>query len=548
MTDNSQQHIVGAILVALFMVAVSVFSGFSLLESAVADKPEYHTQAETSQFLYYKNITLNSTQIPSAQTDFPILVYLASDADLATDALDSGYDIAFFNATGSQLNHEIELFNGTTGKLVAWVNVTSLVHDSDTNISMYYGDADIGSSAENKHGTWDSNYVLVMHMNGSSVSNIIDSTTNANDGATELNTPVYEQTGKAGYGVTFDGTDSIRVTDSASLDVTSDLTIEAWAYPTSQTRFYACSKWNDAGDQRSYALATDSSYKTRFRACSDGSDATDVDATSTGTFTANCWVYLTGVFDDSGNKIYAYHNATTNAGSAYANSLYSGSADVSFSGYITTGDAGGQMLTCTLDECRISKTKRSDDWILTTYNCIINSSDNGFFSIGAEQGGGGGGGSSSYSLNGLPDSKITWAGIAGNSVLCNETGDTNEWLEINMSINASQNVTGIRIFMDDLNDTDAWINASNITLYVSKDNSSYASMGAFIDGGSNITINASTWPGGAGTNPFTDGAGLTDKNTSIWCVFKLNIPAGLSTDIFYSSASDSCKVYIGHYT
>ena len=47
-----------------------------------------------------------------------------------------------------------------------------------------------------------------------------------------------------------------------------------------------------------------------------------------------------------------------------------------------------------------------------------------------------------------------------------------------------------------------------------------------------------------GADPFT-GAGLTDKNTSIYLIFKLDIPSGLSTDMFYSLDSDTWKIYIG---
>ena len=160
---------------------------------------------------------------------------------------------------------------------------------------------------------------------------------------------------------------------------------------------------------------------------------------------------------------------------------------------------------------------------------------------------GGGSGESVYTLKGLPNDYITWSGIAGATVYCNSTGDTNEWLEINMSINATDNVTEIRVFMDDLNDTDAWINASNITMYVSSDNSSYGELGTFTDGGSNLSINATNWNAGTmGADPFA-GAGLTDKNTSIFCIFKLTIPADSPTDEFYSSATDSCKIYLGHF-
>jgi len=95
-----------------------------------------------SNWDYYKQITIDSiNQVPSTQTNIPILLNF-TDADLASHALDNGSDIAFTLIDNStQLNHEIESFNGTTGALVAWVNITSLPHDSDLKINMYYGNA-----------------------------------------------------------------------------------------------------------------------------------------------------------------------------------------------------------------------------------------------------------------------------------------------------------------------------------------------------------------------------------------------------------------------
>ena len=158
-------------------------------------------------------------------------------------------------------------------------------------------------------------------------------------------------------------------------------------------------------------------------------------------------------------------------------------------------------------------------------------------------------GASSYSIKGLPNNIITFAGTAGTTVYCNSTGDTNEWLEINMSIGTEDNVTEIRVFMDNLNDSGEYTNASNITLYVSNSsNTTYYSFGSFLDGGSNITINQTTWNTYIVVdNPFNS-TGLTNTSTSIFCIFKIAIPSGTSTDIFWSAASDTYKIYLGHYT
>jgi len=154
---------------------------------------------------------------------------------------------------------------------------------------------------------------------------------------------------------------------------------------------------------------------------------------------------------------------------------------------------------------------------------------------------------STASLDGLTAGRITWSGIGGQSVWCNSSGDGTETMDINMTLNATTNITGIRVWVGDMNDTTAYINASNIELYVSSDDTNYGQMGTYTDGGSNLSINTSTWNAGSmGTNPFL-GEGLTNGTHHIYCRFLLNIPADTPTDIFYSASSDAWKVYIGYY-
>ena len=116
-----------------------------------------------------------------------------------------------------------------------------------------------------------------------------------------------------------------------------------------------------------------------------------------------------------------------------------------------------------------------------------------------------------------------------------------------MSVNATDNVTDILVNVGNLNDTDTnqWVNASNITMYVSSDNLSFGYMGTFTDGGSNLSINTSNWEVGTmGANPFTLG-GITNTTTSVYCRFNLTIPDDLETDVFLPTSSpNTYKIYI----
>lgn len=158
---------------------------------------------------------------------------------------------------------------------------------------------------------------------------------------------------------------------------------------------------------------------------------------------------------------------------------------------------------------------------------------------------------STYSLNFDLGTKIDWAGTAGTTVWSNETGNWHETMEINLSVNSTDNVTEIRVWVGDMNDSGLWLNASNISIQFSSDNITWGNatgnVTAFTDGGSNISVNTTQWTeanGAYGANPFTYG-GIINTNRSIYCRFKISIPATLSTNYYYNYSS--CRVYPGRY-
>ena len=187
-----------------------------------------------SGWSYRKSNTIDHTKVGATLTDFPVLISLTSDAGLAAYAQDNGNDIVFTASNGvTKLDHEIEQFDGNTGKLVAWVRVPSVSSLSDTVIYLYYGNPSIGSQ-QNPAGVWNSNYKGVWHFNQAAGGSgaIKDSTSNANNG-TDINSPTLGAAGKIGNAVSFDGiNDYISVADSASLNLSADFTVELWFSPT----------------------------------------------------------------------------------------------------------------------------------------------------------------------------------------------------------------------------------------------------------------------------------------------------------------------------
>jgi hypothetical protein len=80
---------------------------------------------------YQKLITIDHTKVEADLNNFPVLIHLSSDSDLASHAQEDGGDIVFTNAVNTaRYDHEIEKFVTSTGELVAWVEVDSLSKDT----------------------------------------------------------------------------------------------------------------------------------------------------------------------------------------------------------------------------------------------------------------------------------------------------------------------------------------------------------------------------------------------------------------------------------
>ncbi|MHA2294347.1 MAG: DUF2341 domain-containing protein, partial [Candidatus Hodarchaeales archaeon] len=108
------------------------------------EKNPYYDDWAYPWLQYRKSIHIDSTKISGRISDFPLLVDI-NDTDLfdSNKVQIDGSDIAFGDASGARLTHEIELFNqvgnGTHAHLVVWVKIPNLSNTKTNDIFMYYG-------------------------------------------------------------------------------------------------------------------------------------------------------------------------------------------------------------------------------------------------------------------------------------------------------------------------------------------------------------------------------------------------------------------------
>jgi len=549
---KSEKFIMVLLLSFVLLLSTSVITVVknSKFGTAKADEfKDFHfgTQ-DTSDYSYSKKITIHGTQINGTVIYFPILLNITDDTALYNHCEnDSGYDLAFYDETNNtQLPHEIEYWNWDDGNsnvdALIWVNVTALTRGTDSAIYMYYGDAD-ATNQEDPGETWGHGYEAVYHFSEGVGTAVEDSCWNHN--GTLSNSDHWTSQGMVGNCYGFDGTDDYVNLSDWSTETFNDMTTESFfkANVTQPDQYHILflRELNDNTDTVNCPNLNNNNLYDKWRT-NGATTLASVAFTDT-----NNWYEHTARRTGTSGK--GYFNGTVDAGLDivtdagtiqdlkinYIGASYSASNPANFfSGYI--------------DELRVAKRYFNDTWIKMSYWTVTNSTNGTFFTIGPEEAQGGGS-PSSYSLKGLTSGRLTWAGTAGSIVWSNTSGAGHEWLEINMSVNASQNVTDILVYLDDLNDTNMWINASNITMYcTNQSNGTYYSFGTFSDGGSNISLNQSQWETYAPAldNPFNS-SGLTSCNYSFYCVFRLEIPSGLSSDEFRTPSTATFKVYLGHY-
>jgi hypothetical protein len=318
----------------------------------VAASPVYHG------WNYSKEININHFKVEANLTDFPVLINLPSDTNLSTYAQPDGDDIVFTDAQGNKLSHEIELYESTTGHLVAWVKVPSLSCKSDTRLYLYYGN-DTSGNQQDQTGTWNSDYLMVHHMN--ETGNIVDSTIN---GLNAVNTgTTAEPNGKMNGCRYFNSnTDVYNFGNPSALNPgLSSWTISLWTKIVYEDQNYIIDKGSYSA-KLGFLLEmhNDVSYGFSYFWVGDGVDTASRYWDSS--WSDGNWHYITIVINRDSNQIDLYLDGALHNGG--------GQGDLTSIGNITTlsdfslrGGTNGRH-----DEFTISKTVRNASWIKTCYN------------------------------------------------------------------------------------------------------------------------------------------------------------------------------------
>lgn len=301
---------------------------------------------------FRKNITIPASLIQEDLIDFPLLINITSDSNLAAGAQSDGDDIVFTNEQGGKLSHGIENWTSSRGDLIAWVKA-NLSSTSNTTIYMYYGNAEV-SSQQDSTNIWDDRYVLVYHMNDTAYK---DLSGNGNDVSTDGVSSLGKQ-GTIGSGQDFDGTDYLYVSDSPTLRIQNNLTISYWVEMDDKTTVVLLSKRYAAPVYNSYLNQVGSDSKLGFylRDSTSAKGIFSPNALNTGQ-----WYHFVSTFDGTDMKMYIDGMLVSNS------SEFAGQTIIYDSTILDIGGLSGWYSNGRMDEIRISNISRTDAWINASY-------------------------------------------------------------------------------------------------------------------------------------------------------------------------------------
>lgn len=306
---------------------------------------------------YRRTITIDHTKVAGELTDFPVLIEI-TDGSLAGKAQLDGDDFVFTDENNTKLDHQIELYDGATGHLIAWVKVPHLSSATDTVLYLYYGNPNC-TSQQNPTGVWDANYKLVMHLN-EETGILYDSTINGNNGL-PYGSLVQGATGHIGGCVEFNGG---YVQLPRIFTTETQFTFSAWIYPRAGARYFI-SQYQSPYQGVFLQVYSDNRIELYVN-----------NIIVSKSITINNWYYVVATFNGTTATLYV------NEGSPVSRSA-SNPIWVSPNMYLGDRSDHVRKFYGFIDEVRASDIARSPAWILTEYNNQLNPS--AFYTIGPEE-------------------------------------------------------------------------------------------------------------------------------------------------------------------
>lgn len=325
------------------------------ITSAVVENPllAIYPPIADDTFQSFKFYQINKNQVPTLQTNLPILIQDTLGAGVFLEP--SGNDIRVFDSLGNPLDYFTQFVDISTGEFIIWCNMP-VIQDSEF-IQLTFGKV-TATNGENKNAVYDVNYKSVYNFQDDT----LDSTSNAQH-LTNFDTISVD--GKIGKAREFDGmTSTYLIRNPYTGFPLTEITVE---FVVKTTGF------NDGFVSYATALAFNDFLLTRQTNLQMWIE--DEPLITTKTFDDGVFHYCVATWRSSDGQVKLSLDGvnvltTTHqqgASITAGGSLVLGQDQDSVGG----GFSASQAFNGILDEVRISDTVRSDDYATTTSNNIL---------------------------------------------------------------------------------------------------------------------------------------------------------------------------------
>jgi len=322
-----------------------------------------YPQAATGAFDFFRFYQINKNQVPSLQTDMPLVIIDSLPAGSILEG--AGLDVRMFDSSGNAIPYEsidITLLGGGAADIEIYFKMPTVA--AGEFVQLAFGNA-TATDDSNPNGVYDANYKAVLHLNQTifGTNSIIDSTVNGNDCTDVGAGAISSVVGPVGKAIRFASESGISCGTTILDDMNDVGTISMWVNiddilggPASQT-FYALV----SGSNRWEALIQSTQGDILFRY---GGQSIDIDIQAfVGDGENHLWTFT---WDQPNSQARIYIDgviiAENNTPWTLATSVAS----------LVMGNVPALVDFTTLigfeDEARFSNIIRDSDWILTEFN------------------------------------------------------------------------------------------------------------------------------------------------------------------------------------
>ncbi|KVQ51439.1 biopolymer transporter ExbB [Burkholderia cepacia] len=305
---------------------------------------------------YRKAITIDASakgaNLAESAGRVPLLIRLHSGNFQFDGLADNGADIRFVAGDDkTPLNYHVEQYDPVLGVALIWIDVPKMPAGAAESIWMYYGNKKAPDGSKPAE-TFDADYTLVYHFNGAAGAPPKDATAYGNNAQNASFRTVED--GIVGKGARFDGTGSLTLPASASLNVAAggSFTFSAWVKPSALAPNTLLYSRRDGANALLVGLDNGVPFAEVQGAAGNPAP---VRTPAASPVAANQWTYLAVTAD--GKNLTVYVNGKQAAQVAATLPALTGAATVAAD---TTGaPAGFAAYAGALDELRLSKIARS---------------------------------------------------------------------------------------------------------------------------------------------------------------------------------------------